>query len=68
VDRTRIPQEPVKANNAPAAHPPDESLVSDARAGLTPAQLVERRLVALLKSAPLPLSRLQAGRVPRPRP
>jgi hypothetical protein len=37
----------------------EEALVSDARAGLTPAQMVERKLVALLRSTPLPVSRLQ---------
>jgi len=34
-------------------------LVNDARAGLTPAQMVERRLVALLHSTILPTSHLQ---------
>jgi hypothetical protein len=37
----------------------DEALVTDARAGLTPSQMVERKLVALLKSNQLPMSRLQ---------
>jgi hypothetical protein len=36
-----------------------EALVSDPRAGLTPAQLVERKLVSLLPGAQLPVSRLQ---------
>jgi hypothetical protein len=36
---------------------PDEVLVLDARAGLTPAQFVERRLIALLRSTPLSSSR-----------
>lgn len=47
---------------SPAA--PEECLVADARAGLTPAQLVERKLVSLLKSDPLPVSHVQAGREP----
>lgn len=34
----------------------EETLVSDARAGLTPAQMVERKLATLLQSAPLPVS------------
>jgi hypothetical protein len=34
----------------------EESLVTDARAGLTPSQMVERKLLSLLKSSPLPLS------------
>jgi len=41
--------------------PLEESLVADARAGLTPAQMVERKLVALLKSNPLPVSHMMAG-------
>jgi hypothetical protein len=53
---------------SPAAQPADESLVHDARANLTPSQAVERRLVSLLKGTPLPLSRLRAPRLHRPRP
>jgi hypothetical protein len=40
----------------------EESLVSDDRAGLTPAEHVERKLVALLRSTPLRVSQLQRGR------
>jgi hypothetical protein len=40
----------------------EEALVSDARAGLTPAQMVERKLFSMLRSTPLPVSRLQGGR------
>lgn len=46
------------------AGPPEESeesLVSDARGGLSPAQMVERKLVSMLRSAPLPVSRMQAA-------
>jgi hypothetical protein len=39
--------------------PPEEALITDARAGLTPAQMVERKLVSLLKSNPLPVSHVQ---------
>lgn len=45
----------------------DEALVSDVRAGVTPSEMVERKLITLLKSIPLPLSRLQAKGTPRPR-
>jgi hypothetical protein len=38
----------------------EEDLVADARAGLTPAQMVERKLVFLLKSTPVPVSQLMA--------
>jgi hypothetical protein len=50
----------VTAREAPAA-PPEESLVSDSRAGLTPAEMVDRKLVSLLPGAPLPISQ-QANR------
>ena len=43
----------------PLASASEEALVTDARAGLTPAQMVERKLVSLLHSAPLPVSQLQ---------
>jgi len=39
----------------------EEDLVTDVRASLTPAQMVERKLVALLKSNPLPVSHLMTG-------
>ena len=38
---------------------PEEALVTDTRAGLTPSQLVERKLISLLKSNPLPISHVQ---------
>jgi hypothetical protein len=40
-------------------------LVNDARAGLTPAQMVERKLVTLLRSTHLPTSHLQVSRIRR---
>jgi hypothetical protein len=43
----------------------EEVLVTDARSGLTPADMVEQKLVSLLQSAPLPLSRLQQTAAPR---
>ena len=39
----------------------EEALVEDVRAGLTPSQMVERKLVSLLKSNPLPVSHLMNG-------
>jgi hypothetical protein len=47
------------------APPPHETLVSDARAGLTPSQMVERRLVSMLRSTLLPASHLQVSRTRR---
>ncbi|HXG10487.1 MAG TPA: hypothetical protein VNK04_12060 [Gemmataceae bacterium] len=38
--------------------PLEESLVADARSGLTPAQMVERKLASLLRSNPMPVSYL----------
>jgi len=46
----------------------DEALVRDLRGSMTPAQMVENKLVSLLKATPLPMSRLQARPVERPRP
>jgi len=43
----------------------DESLVSDVRAGLTPAEMVEKKLVTLLDSTPLTLRRLPSGHTHR---
>jgi hypothetical protein len=61
--------------NRSIAYPPDpaeerveevtlveESLVEDERSGLTPAQMVEHKLVRILKSNPLPVSQLNVGR------
>jgi hypothetical protein len=48
--------------NAAVVIEAEESLVSDDRAGLTPAEHVERKLVALLRSTPLRVSQLQHGR------
>jgi hypothetical protein len=45
----------------------EEVLVPDARALLTPAQMVERKLVSLLKNASLPLSHLQNAQRRGPR-
>jgi hypothetical protein len=42
-----------------------EMLVNDSRAGLTPAQMVERKLVTLLRSTPMPASHLQSMRMRR---
>jgi hypothetical protein len=52
---------------APAPHVMEEALVSDARAGLSPAEQVELKLVSLLHNVPLGGTRLPSGRVQRPR-
>jgi hypothetical protein len=48
---------PPTANDPPAV--PEEALIADTRAGLTPAEFVERKLIGLLKSNPLPISHSQ---------
>jgi hypothetical protein len=52
-------QEMVTATTEVALPVPDEALIADTRAGLTPAQLVELKLITLLKSNPLPISHVQ---------
>ena len=44
----------------------EEVLVVDSRAGLTPAQVVERKLCALLNSAPLSMNRMKTTDPRRP--
>jgi hypothetical protein len=44
---------------------PQETLVTDVRSGLTPAQVVEQRLASMLRSTHLPASHLQASRMRR---
>ena len=53
-----------EAQTLPAGR--EEVMVADDRAGLSPAQMVERRLVSLLKATPLPVSRLQSSDTRRP--
>ena len=55
-----------QTNEPPPALPvSEEVMVADVRAGLTPAQMVERKLVSLLKATPLPMSRMQASNARR---
>lgn len=49
----------------PLSTSPQETLVHDVRAGLTPSQMVERKLVAMLRSTILPASHLQTSRTRR---
>jgi hypothetical protein len=55
-----LPLHPVSQLAGPhrAPAPAEEALVADPRASLTPAQMVERKLVLLLRSNPLPISHL----------
>ena len=65
MDAKRNDHEPVEGVPTAAAAAAEESLVEDVRANLSPAQMVERKLVSLLKSVPLPMSRLQESPVQR---
>lgn len=56
---------PKDTTSRPPTSAPQETLVCDARAGLTPAQMVERKLVAMLRSNILPASHLQVSRMRR---
>jgi hypothetical protein len=59
-------------NDQPKIHKPEEmilltvaaeeTLVADPRGELTPSQLVERKLVTLLRATPLPVSQVLSGR------
>ncbi|HYT91019.1 MAG TPA: hypothetical protein VEL76_20070 [Gemmataceae bacterium] len=52
--------------SAAAVATEEETLVADARAGLTPAQMVDRKLASLLESTSLPSNPLPGGRRARP--
>jgi hypothetical protein len=62
MESTRRPTKPL----APGPATPDETLVVDARSGLTPSQHVERKLESLLEASPLLISHLQTARARRP--
>jgi hypothetical protein len=47
--------------------PADEALIVDPRAGLTPAQMVERKLLSMLEGQALPVSQVQMAVLPRAR-
>jgi hypothetical protein len=61
--RTYPPETPTPPPVPPRAA--EEALVSDDRAGVRPAQWVERKLVSLLRTGLLPMSRLESARPPR---
>src|SRR5262245_35678147 len=66
VNRDHLDNGPIHSDTESVPLPSDECLVTDARAGLTPAQLVERKLVSLLQNTPLPLSQQQGHGQRRP--
>src|SRR5687768_11341102 len=68
--RTRSSVAPVPSNDSlyrrskPSAIV-EEALIRDARAEMTPAQMVERKLVSLLNGTPLPLSQIRVANLSR---
>jgi hypothetical protein len=40
---------------------PEEALIDDVRAGVSPAQAVERKLIGMLQSTPMSMNRLIPG-------
>ena len=71
MDSTPLVPEDTALSPYPAAAPNgadgalDESLVADARAGLTPADMVERKLSSLLRTTPIPVSQISRRRAGR---
>jgi hypothetical protein len=64
----KVPVTSTTNRPAPNANPAtQEVLVPDARAQLTPAQMVEHKLVSMLRASPLLVSHLQSGVRRRPR-
>ncbi len=49
---------PIEASNPRPAVASEEMLVADIRAGVSPAQMVERKLLTLMGGASLPVSQL----------
>jgi len=58
-----MPPDPL-AKAVPAFVDADESLVVDARASLRPSEMVERKLLGLLKGGSLPVSHLRTAGLP----
>ena len=60
MENRNLPSQPL--DEPGALHPAfvEETLVTDVRASLTPAQMVERRLASLLQTAPPPVGRRDA--------
>ena len=52
---------------AAAVRDNEETLVADSRAGLTPSQMVEERLIGMLKTSPVLVSQVQRRLRPGPR-
>ena len=53
--------EPILLDGAPVMAGGDESMVPDDRGRMTPAQMVEQKLVSLLKTSPVLVSQIHSG-------
>ena len=49
---------PLSVNRTPAVPAVHEELITDARALLRPAEMVERKLLSMLRAVPMPVSML----------
>ena len=58
---------PLPGGDAVSPHQDEETLVADSRAALTPSQVVEQRLIGMMKGASLPVCYVQQWRKPGPR-
>ena len=59
--------EPKTADPFARAFADDETLIADDRAGLSPSQQVEQKLIGMLKASPLMVSQVQRRMRPGPR-
>lgn len=67
MDRDSLLLAPVSANAEPELLADEETLIEDHRASARPAQLVEKKLVAAMRSGPVCLSHLQTFARPHDR-
>ncbi|WP_162672505.1 hypothetical protein [Gemmata massiliana] len=56
--RPNLDRRPI-GSDAPITRSEEETLVADDRAALSPSQMVEQRLISMLKSSPLLVSHVQ---------
>jgi hypothetical protein len=64
MDKVTVPSTTPRPQQHAAAN--EEVLVPDARGQLTPAQMVERKLVSMLRASPVLVSHLQSNARRRP--
>jgi hypothetical protein len=57
-EQPKVKKEELNSPNVPA----EETLVADPRGEMTPSQFVERKLVSMLRTTPLPISLVHSNR------